>query len=78
MGQVSTIQSFSPGDRVDQIAPFGLAPIYSHTDYPCVIEADEQGVILSRTPGGPPILDHLHREPFRFPLHIFRKVTWKN
>ena len=69
---MSKSESISRGDRVQQIAAFGLSPL---TGLPYVIEATYDKLVLSRGPDGPPITD-LQGQPRHYPHLKFRKVTW--
>ena len=66
-------EHLNPGDRVQQIGLYGLAPLNGER---YVVEAHGGEVVLSQAPDGPPITD-LHGAPRHYPEHIFRKVTWQ-
>jgi hypothetical protein len=63
--------SFAPGDALRQVGLIGLA---SPTGPRYVVRVDRKGLILSRTPGGPPIKDHRNRRLLRFPPEKFERL----
>ena len=64
--------TFKPGDQVQQIADFALAQLQI---LPFVVKVDKEGLELSKSPNGPPIVG-LDEQVRHYPPRIFRKVTW--
>jgi len=60
------------GDRVQQIAPFGLGTLGG---FPYVVKTANGELQLSNVPDGPPLTD-LQGQPRCYPRQKFRKVTW--
>ena len=67
-----SVDSISPGDKVEQIGPAGLLPVH-RVGY--AVEVGGGELTLSQTPNDQPVTD-LKGRPRHFPLLKFRKVTW--
>ena len=66
--------SLSRGDKVQQIAPLGLAVLQG---FFFVWEADKGEIEIAKEVEGPPLTD-LYGLPRHYPARAVRKVTWES